>query len=127
MSKINLNDSVLTILEKMSEGNPGAATVLVRIVKEGAEIDPQSFAGELTGILSLDTYGIYGSKIWMLYKDVCGHSLVDMLALLRACQLGKLPVATLLHAIENRGAGLDVFKVSKEVREELKDFGKKVN
>ena len=42
-NQIQLTDSVPDILVKLSEGNPGACSVLVRLVKEGAEIDPESW------------------------------------------------------------------------------------
>lgn len=122
MSKIQLNDSTTAILAKMAEGNPGAINVLIRMLKEGEAIDPQSFMGGLGAILGLDTHRIYGSKIWMLYKDVCGHDLVKMMAVLRACQLGKLTERAMLHAINNRGEGLDLAAILETVKAELEDF-----
>jgi hypothetical protein len=79
MSKIQLTDTASDILVEISEGNPGAASVLIRILKEGAAIDPQDAFGSLGAIFALDTHHIYGSKIWMLYKDVRGQDLVKMI------------------------------------------------
>lgn len=122
MSKLELGDNGVTILMKMSEGNPGALTALMRMMKEGAEIDPVSAFGGLGGILALDTHGIYGSRIWMLYSDVCDKDLTKMLGVLRGVQLGLLDEAAMQRAIDDFGAGLDVDAVVKLVKTELPEF-----
>jgi len=99
--RITLTDSIMSAVIKMSDGNPGAVTVLTQILNQGAAIDPDDAFGALGALLSLDTEDIYGSRIWMLYKDVANHNLVDMLGLLRAVQLGFLGSAQLQHAIDN--------------------------
>ena len=88
MSRIELTDNTISSIIKMSEGNPGAATALSAIAKKANEIDPQSAFGSLAGILSLDTYEIYGSSIYVLFNDKCGRDVRSMLLLLRAVQLG---------------------------------------
>ncbi len=68
MEKINLGMSFMEMISVMSEGNPGAITVLAEIIK----------ADPITGvikILNLDSLDIRGSKIWMLYKDCCGQDM----------------------------------------------------
>ena len=90
MTRIELSDSVQSAIIKMAEGNPGAVRVLCELFKWSPTIDPQSALGGLGPILSLDTEGIYGSQIWVLYKDVCGQSILNVLALLRAKQMGVL-------------------------------------
>lgn len=124
MSRIQLEDDMTATLIKMAEGNPGAATVLMGIIKDCEKIDPDSAFGGLGVILSLDTYGIYGPRIWMLYKDVCEQDLIKTLAVLRGVQLGLLDEAILSNAIDNRGAGLDVNDILDLVRKELPEFGK---
>lgn len=103
--RITLQDTPIEILTKLSEGNPGALTVMLKILQEGEAIDPQS-ADPLFTILGLDTMEIYGPRIWMLFKDVCGESIVDTLAALRAVQLGIISEATLNKAIDNYGEGM---------------------
>jgi hypothetical protein len=110
---------------KMAEGNPGAITVCLKMMREGRAIDPDSFAGGFTGVLAMDTYGIYGSRIWMLYKDVCGENLEATLAVLRACQLGLLRESVMHHAIDNYGEGVDVPSLLAEVKGQLGLFGVK--
>lgn len=107
----------------MCDGNPGALTVMMAMLTRGDEIDPGSFAGGLLAILSMDTRGIYGSRIWMLYKDVCGEDLVDTMALIRAVQLGILSGAQLDHAIDHYGEGIEVESTVAAVKATLSRFG----
>jgi hypothetical protein len=74
--------------------------------------------------LFLDDKGIYGSRIWMFYKDVCGESLVNMLAVMRACQLGHLSEARSNYAIDHYGNGIDMPTILKFVYSELPNFNK---
>lgn len=61
---IDFSDSML--LEKMGEGNPGAISVLGRLM-----IVPTG----LMSILDLDDMNIRGSQIWVAYKDYCGEDI----------------------------------------------------
>ena len=99
MAKIKLDDTLMTILLKLTEGNPGAATVLVKIVKEADTIDPDASLGHLAILLDLDTLEIYGSNIWILYKDICNSSIKHFIAVLRANQLGFISSKQLREAI----------------------------
>jgi hypothetical protein len=123
-SRIQLNDTEVSAIAKMSEGNPCALTVLCMIVEDGAEIDPDGFMGGFGAVLSLDTHRIYGSRIWMLYKDVCGEDLRVTLAILRAVQLGFLSEVDLRSAIEGSGMDhvLDVPALVAKVEERLPNF-----
>lgn len=114
------------ILAKISDGNPGALNVCVRLLKDGAEIDPDDALGPLGAILQLDSIGIYGSRVWMLYKDVCGQRLPEMVALLRATQLGFLSPDALDHAISNYGDGIMVDDMMNQVQERLPKFNAKI-
>lgn len=107
---------------KMSEGNPDALHVCCRILKDGGQIDPDSALGGLGALLSMDTLGLYGPKIWMLYKDVCGQDMPKMLAVLRGHQLGFVTDEQIGVAIENYGEGLDLDKVCAQVAERLPAF-----
>lgn len=106
---------------KMSDGNPGAATVMMTIM-ENEDIDPDAAMGGIGTILSLDTHGIYGPRIWMLYKDVCKQNISHMLALLRAVQLGYCSEGALNKAIDNYGEGLNQPELIAKVKERLPAF-----
>ena len=121
-SRINLEMNQTDVIVALGEGNPGATVVCMEILQQTPDIDPQAALGGLGHLLMLDTFQIYGSRIWMLYKDVCGQDLVKTLALLRACQLGKLSNSKLNHAIDNFGEGVDVDEMLSIVRNTLKDF-----
>lgn len=121
-TKIEPSDTVPAILMKMSEGNPGAITVCAQILTKGAEIDPDDAMGGIGKILSLDTLGLYGSKIWMLFKDVCGQNIHRTLAVLRGWQLGFISSEMVRHAVDNRGEGLDLVDICRQVKERLPKF-----
>ena len=91
MSRIELTDDTQDILVKMSEGNPGALSAMMEILKHGEEIDPQGFMGAMGSILILDTWGIYGTDIYVLWSDKCKRDVRQMLMLMRATQLGFFP------------------------------------
>lgn len=65
--EININDSVLDMLLLMSEGNPGAATVLVQIMNKYD-------AGAML-VFILDDMNIRGPQIWVGYKNACHEDL----------------------------------------------------
>lgn len=123
-SRIKLTDTVMSAVIKMSEGNPGAIRVCAELIKEGGNIDPDSFMGGFGNVMDLDTIRIYGSRIWMLYKDVCGEDLRVMCAILRAWQLGFLRDTALNNAIDNMGKGIDVPALVAQVEERLPKFQK---
>jgi len=122
-ARLELTDSMENVMMKMSDGNPGALTVCMRLLAESAEIDPDGCLGGLEAILSLDTLGLYGPNIWMLFKDVCGEDLVRTYAVLRGHQLGYVSQNDILHAINNRGDGLDPDIVLAQVQERLPRLG----
>src|SRR5215217_1731101 len=97
--RITMSDSIMDMVLKISEGNPGALTVLMKIMKEGEAIDPQCHP--MLTVMALDTHDIYGSRVWQLYKDVCGQNMVNMLGLLRAVQLGFMTERELSNAIDS--------------------------
>lgn len=123
-NQITLEDTTSTMLLKLSKGNPGAISVLVRMLKEGESIDPDSMS-PFMAILQLDSMGINNGSIWMLYKDICGQDLEKMLGVLRGVQLGLLSEEHLLAAIESRYKGVSVDDLLSKVKKELPNFGLK--
>jgi hypothetical protein len=128
MSKIKLNDDIKTILFNMSDGNPGALTVLMELLKpQTNEIDPDSLLGGFGSILSLDTIGIYGTDIYVLYNDICDQNLTLFIALLRAHQLGLIN-DVLLREVSGRQdrSGKELInteEIYNQVKKELPNFG----
>ncbi len=122
MPRIQLNMTIIDAISHMSDGNPGALNVLCLLTKEGDHIDPDGFAGGFGAVMMLDTLSIYGSRIWLLYKDVCGSNLRKVMAILRAFQFGFLASELLSSAIDNRGRGIDIDDLCRQVKEKLPNF-----
>lgn len=122
--RITLTDNAQSAIAKLSEGNPGALNVCCQLYQETPEIDPDAAFGGLSSLLALDTLGIYGAEIWMLFKDVCGQNLSRTVAVLRANQLGLLSDAKLKRAIQNRGEGVDTAEMFNAVCDRLPNFAK---
>lgn len=121
--RINFNMSIPEVLVAMCEGNPGALTVCIEAIKNAERIDPDSAFGGLGVIMFMDDLGVYGSRIWMLFKDVCKEDLTKMLAVIRARQLGLGVTAEMINvAIDNGGEGLDPDKCLSDVRQRLPAF-----
>lgn len=121
-TRLHLHMGVQDALVAMCDGNPGALTVCLDLLKKGKEIDPQNILEGLGNVMYLDTLGIYGSRIWMFYKDVCGQDLRKMIGVMRANQLGFLREDVLNHGIDNYGDGLDIEKACKAVEERIDGY-----
>ena len=100
--RLSLEDSLSQIISKLSEGNPGAGTVLSHVLNYAGGIDPRDAGGGFGPLLSLDTLGIYGSDIWLLYKDVCKENLTWFVGVLRAVQLGQVSEADVKAAVARK-------------------------
>jgi len=109
--RISGHDSVIEVVYKMSDGNPGAISVLAQIM-----------SGEFHGVpgfilmLNLDSIGIYGANIWMLYKDCCGENILEVEKVLRAWQLGKISEEDVLSKI-SAGQSFDLPTVDEMLNE----------
>ena len=104
--KIKGTDSFQDVARKMAESGPGMTNPgALRVVLE--LLSPQ-YAGDVHNVLFMDALGIYGPRIWCLYKDVCQEDYATMARVLDAVQEGKLNKHTLNHAIDNYGQGLDI-------------------
>ena len=118
--RLALTDTTLDVAVKMSEGNPGAVSVLAQMIKYGGFIEPKSTG--FMPILLLDSLGIYGSQIWVLYKDVCKESILNLLSILRYYQLGLMAEGDYLF---NLNRDFDAVKTA--VKERLPEFNLEVS
>ena len=88
MSKLQLTDSTIEILDKMSEGNPGAISILTTLLfKETAQ---EMVDSVMHIILPLDTLGVYGSKLYMLWTDACDKNEDKVKKVIELWRTGKL-------------------------------------
>jgi len=118
----------MDIMVKMGEGNIGGVTVLINIMENCRKIDPDNALGGFSHILYLDTHEIYGSNIWILYKDVCGENITNMLAILRGVQLGIISIDVVkndyMHINAYRGKMYDDFTgLIESIRKIVPNFG----
>lgn len=88
MSRIGLHDTVVETLVKMADGNPGALTAMMEIIRDHEDIDPQAFMGGIGAVMLLDTWEIYGSEIYILWNDKCQRNVRKMLMIMRATRMG---------------------------------------
>jgi hypothetical protein len=127
-TRIQLEDDFAGIVTKMTDGNIGAVTCMIRTMELTRAIDPASIIGEIGPLLTLDNIGIYGSAIWVLFKNVCKEKPAVMIAVLRATQLGILDKETVLASAvrQNRQADqeilFDPIDIYYKVRERLGIF-----
>lgn len=82
--RISLQDSAMDVMVKMSDGNPGAMKVLMELLS----ITQDNPDGGWGTVLMLDSLGIYGTDIYVLYNDICNSELIKTIAVIRAVQLG---------------------------------------
>ena len=125
MERIKLTDNVQDIMFKMSDGNSGALTVLMKLLAPN-KIDPDTALPGIGEILQLDSYGIYGTDIYVLWNDICRGDLVKMLTILRATQLGlfsSIVLADACHRQDYSGRALvPIDELYLKVKEVLPNF-----
>jgi hypothetical protein len=83
IERINWTDSVPDAVAKIAEGNIGAAVCIMDLMKHSEEIDPLSYLKVIGPVMLLDSLGIYGPNVWVIFKDVCEQNHARMLAVLR--------------------------------------------
>ena len=83
----------------MCDGNPGCINVLMALATETPEVDKASALGAFGPITMMDEWGIYGSKVWVFFKDLCGQELWKVIGLTRAAQCGFTSREKLILAI----------------------------
>jgi len=118
----DLNKPLMQVMIDFAEGNPGAITALIDLVKNTDAIDPDNALGPFGVMASLDNLDCYGPRIWMFYKDVCGHNVNTMLGLMRATQLGFTSDRKVNAAIDGDRAALDIPALLAKVKERLPAF-----
>lgn len=124
--RITLHMTTIDAIVALAEGNPGATVAMTELMKSAATIDPEHMLGALAPLLMLDSFGIYGSHIWMVYKDICNHDVTKTLAVIRALQLGIIRKNQLNLDDNNRAhlTNITLDELYAQVCAELPEFGK---
>lgn len=127
--RINLSDSISTVFTKMADGNPGALKVLLEMIK----ISETGVNGLFT-ILNLDSLGIYGTDIYVLYNDICDRNISKTMAMISAVELGILQEEILKDACSRQdfsGKGLipveDIYNQMLELVPDYQTLDNKIN
>lgn len=84
-NRITLESTPISAIVAMSEGNPGAVQALSELMKtDMGFID----------LCHLDDAGIYGSDIWVGYKNVCDFDIEKFIGMARGRTLKSAIAAT---------------------------------
>lgn len=125
-TRIELNDTMVTAVGKMVDGNMGAMSACMDLITNGEKIDPDSALGGFGNLLSLDTHGIYGTDIYVLYNDICERSAAKTITILRAIQLGLFSDDILRDACSRQDYSgremIDIKDLYRQVKETLPNF-----
>jgi len=95
-----------------------------------SDIDPDSVWGELTPAFHLDSFGIYGSDIYILFSDICRRDARAMWAVLRATQMGLFDASVLQNAAGRQDRSgremVPVEELMEQVKIRLPSFGREL-
>lgn len=122
MSRLTLEMTGQDMIMAVGGGNPGGLTVLINSIKLGPIVDPDSALGPFTFLMLCDTYGIYESEIWLLFKDVARENYAHAHGLLRAMQMGIVSPTVVKTAMQNYGRGINVQEILDKLVEKLPSF-----
>ena len=127
MTRIELKDTGMDAIIKMAGGNPGAMMAMGEIMEKHDEIDPQAALGGMGAIMLLDTWGVYGTGIYVLFNDKCNRDVRQILMLMRATQLGFFPHTKLQEMAHDQMREINLSdeeweELDKKVCDQLSEF-----
>lgn len=102
--RIKLNSNTKEIILNMSEGNPGAMTACIELIR----------SGDIESLLDCDMLGLYGSELYMLWSDCCDRDLVKMAKVLRMVRAEKITKKEFWRRVKGEGYGLSFDDLLKE-------------
>ena len=102
-----ISDGQMDQLLELAGKNPGAFAVITNVLKKSCLICPD--LEPLIPLFQFHRAGIRGDKLWMLWKDVCGERMYKLLAVGVAMKHNLVKDEEVMHAVMNRGHGLDVY------------------
>lgn len=120
MSRLKLEMGFNDALFALSEGNPGAINVMMDAFRTADTIDPEGM-GAWGFLLNLDLFEIYGSRIWVLFKDLCGENLPLTIAMVRSVQMGVISQNDLYGMLAGESS-LNPAEVAARLKEKLPSF-----
>lgn len=104
----DIDQSYTPLVRKLIDHDSGAAIALFDLLRRGRKFGAPVGDDAAWCLTMLDTLGICGANLHVLWGSVCHCSTEEMLSLLRACHEGRCGVSrdTIAFAIEccNQGA-----------------------
>ena len=123
--RIELTDTLGSACAKMAEGNIGAVGCLKGLIQLNSSVDPDSALGQISTIISLDSAGIYGTNLYLLW-DICDKNHARVILVMRAVQLGIISAEKVKDACSRQdrsGYGmLDIGSLYEQVMKKLPGF-----
>ncbi len=120
MNKIefeNMN-AMSDIVETMSDGNELAEDICRQIIRKSCANACDCYGQQIFSVL--DRLHIYGKRVVILWRDVCGEDAICMMALLRAYQLHLTGITEgKINDSIDYGAYIDKTMVREVMRKEL--------
>jgi hypothetical protein len=112
-NRVALTDTPMSMIMKMSEGNPGCCTFLCEMLKKRdwfGSVPPELL------MLHFDTIGLYGSRLYMLWNDCCDRDLDKVELVLRNYQMGELTEKEIMDNVsQGRGTPFENLKTLEEL------------
>lgn len=103
-TRIEVNDTLGEIAEKMSEGNIGAYQLMIRLLT----------LGRLQDIITLDSIVIYSENIFCLWKDCCKCDIDKFVLVLQNFTAGELTKEFIMSNIKS-GKEFEKLKTKEEL------------
>lgn len=99
--ELDIGGTVMELIVAMAEGNPGALTVMMKLMRNEPELG-------LFRILALDGMNIRGTQIWVAYKDHCMRKLgattdEEAISMLIECLVNPEDRQGLLNTVNEEG------------------------
>ncbi len=91
MSKLSQSDTPESAILKMADGVGAALEILAKMVNHESDRQAVTIISSIGYLMLLDKLEIYGTGIYILFKDKCHGDLGRLLMLLRAVQQGIYP------------------------------------
>lgn len=124
-NRIRLEMTGMDAMVAMSGGNPGAVGAIVAVVKAADQVDPDCILGWIGPLGWLDSQGIYGSDLYVLWSYQCRRDVVKFIGMIRAAQLGIASWEKIKEASQDqmRSVQLPIDEWVAAVKERLPKFG----
>ncbi|MNL18929.1 hypothetical protein D3C87_1401020 [compost metagenome] len=110
-TQLELDRSYAPLVQKLIDHDSGAALVIIDLLRTGRKIGAPVGDNAAWCLKTLDTLGVHGPDLYVLWGSLCDHSADQMVKVLRACceQRCGLSCDLLTQAIAccNQGGTLD--------------------